>query len=269
MTSSTTNSPLSISLPSYQKPPVNEVVFGLRFTTPEGIRMPHAGLLWQKFQTDYPIIQHAAPIASAKGEIQIDMITGVPLPRFWFINIEDDQLVQFQFDRLYYNWRRRKNDYPRYNYVRSAFETVYDKTAQFFNELKFGDIFPLEYELTYINHIPKGDGWDSIEDLPKIFNDFNWNYYKESRFLPKPQRISWRSEFSLPDEKGSLIVSLKHAIRSDDNSPIIVLELKTNGFCKSADKKNIFEWFDFSHEWIVKGFTDLTTIDVQKIWGKI
>ena len=68
-------------LPSYKNPPVNEVVCGLRFDTPAELRIPHIGYLWDKFRTDYPIIQHAPPIASAKGEISIDPAIGMPLPR--------------------------------------------------------------------------------------------------------------------------------------------------------------------------------------------
>jgi hypothetical protein len=86
------------TLPSYKNPPVNEVVCGLRFDTPEKLRIPHIGFLWDKFRADYPIIQHAPPIAiaSAKGEILVDQAIGMPLPRVWFINKSDDQLVQFQ-----------------------------------------------------------------------------------------------------------------------------------------------------------------------------
>ncbi|GAG78987.1 unnamed protein product, partial [marine sediment metagenome] len=45
-------------LPSYKNPPVNEVVCGLRFDTPDKLRIPHIGFLWDKFRADYPIIQH-------------------------------------------------------------------------------------------------------------------------------------------------------------------------------------------------------------------
>jgi uncharacterized protein (TIGR04255 family) len=268
MSTSGKNSPILTSLPNYERPPVNEVVFGIRFNTPEKLRLPHIGILWQKLQSEYPKIQHAPPIASAKGEIKIDLATGAPTPRLWFISQSDDQLAQFQVDRFYYNWRRRQSDYPRYAYVRKAFENVYDKILEFFDEVDLGDFEPIECELTFINHIPKGDGWETLDDLSKVFSDFIWNF-KNERFLPKPQKFSWRSEFMFPDNKGRLITSLKHAIRSDDKIPLVVFDLNTLGFGKSSNKKDVLEWFDFAHEWIVRGFTDLTTAEIQKIWGKI
>jgi uncharacterized protein (TIGR04255 family) len=256
------------TLPSYKNPPVNEVVCGLRFDNPDKLRIPHIGFLWDKFRADYPIIQHAPPIASAKGEILVDQATGMPLPRVWFINRSDDQLIQFQCDRFYFNWRKRQNDYPRYDHVIKSFESVLNEIVIFFDELEFGELRPIEYELSYINHIPKGQGWNTIDDLPRIFLDHAWEKTKE-RFLPKPEKVSWQKEFLLPEKKGHLIVSCKQAIQKEDKVPLLVLELKTRGIDESATKDRMREWFDLAHEWIVRGFTDLTTPEIQKrIWER-
>ena len=254
-------------LPSYKNPPVNEVVCGMRFDTPERLRIPHIGLLWDKFRTDYPIIQHAQPIASVKGEIVIDQVTGFPLQRVWFINQTDDQLIQFQFDRFYFNWRRRRSDYPRYAHVIKNFENVLNTIENFFSEFELGELKPIEYELSYINHIPKGQGWNKIDDLPKISSDFVWKQTKE-RFLPNPEKIAWQAEFPMPEKMGHLVVNLKQATRTEDKVTLLVLELKTRGIAESASKEAIREWFDLAREWIVRGFTDLTTPEIQKIWER-
>ena len=255
------------TLPSYKNPPVNEVVCGLRFDTPDKLRIPHIGFLWDKFRADYPIIQHAPPIVSAKGAILVDQAIGMPLPRVWFINKSDDQLVQFQIDRFYFNWRRRQSDYPRYDHVIKNFESVLNTILNFFSEFELGELKPIEYELSYINHIPKGQGWDTIDDLPRIFSDFVWTQTTE-RFLPNPEKIAWQTEFPLPEKKGHLIVSSKQAIQKEDKVPLLVLELKTRGIDESATKDRMREWFDLAHEWIVRGFTDLTTSEIQKIWER-
>ena len=254
-------------LPSYKKPPVNEVVCGMRFHTPDKLRIPHIGLLWDKIRAAYPKIQHAPPIASAKGEIQIDQETGVPIPRVWFINESDDQLVQFQFDRFYFNWRRKQGDYPRYPHVIKQFESTLNTVELFFKEFELGDFNPIECELSYINHVPKGEGWDTIETLPKVFSDFVWAQKKE-RFLPNPANVAWKAEYPLPGKMGRLAVTLNQAIRADDKVPLFVLELNARGFDESADKKDYRKWFDVAHEWIVRGFTDITTSEVHKIWER-
>ena len=261
-------SPFSTStLPSYKNPPINEVVCGMRFDTPDRLLIPHIGFLWDKFRVDYPVIQHAPPIASAKGEILVDKAIGMPLPRVWFINRSDDQLVQFQIDRFYFNWRRRQSDYPRYDHVIKNFESVLNNIGNFFSEFELGELKPIEYELSYINQIPKGQGWDTIDDLSGIFSDFVWKQTKE-RFLPNPEKFAWQAEFPLPEKKGHLMVNLKQATRTEDKVTLLVLELKARGFDESANKEAIREWFDLAHEWIVQGFTDLTTPEIQKIWER-
>ncbi len=72
----------------------------------------------------------------------------------------------------------------------------------------------------------------------------------------------------MPEKKGHLIVNLKQATRTEDKVTLLVLELKTQGTGESADKEAIREWFDLAHEWIVRGFTDLTTPEIQKIWER-
>lgn len=254
-------------LPSYKNPPINEVVCGLQFQEPDKLRIPHIGLLWDRFRSGYPTLQHASPIITKKGEILVDNTTGAPLPRVWFINKEDDQLIQFQIDRFYFNWRRRKNDYPRYNHVIRNFEKVMRTVSDFFKEFDLGELKPIEYELTYINRIPKGQGWDSIDDLPHIFTDFAWDKSRD-RFLQDPGKVTWMAEFELPEQKGFLNVNLKQATNIEDKLPLLILELKTRGNGELTETEDIRQWFDMAHEWIVRGFTDLTTPEVQQIWEK-
>lgn len=254
-------------LPSYKKPPVNEVVFGINYNTPEEFRIPHIGLFWEKIKNEYPIIQHNSPIASNTGELKIDVSTGVPIPRMWFINESDDTLVQFQIDRVYFNWRRRENEYPRYEPIKKEFARILKILIDYFHDAGLGEFDPIGFELSYINHIPKADAWNNEDDLSKLFKDFLWN--KESHtFLLKPVRFSWNAAFSLPDNKGMMSAQIKHAMNIKDKSPVIALNIKVTGSNESYDKEAILKWFDLAREWIVKGFTDLTTPEAHKIWER-
>lgn len=258
---------LTGTLPSYRNPPVNEVVCGMRFHTPDKFRITHIGLLWNKFRSDYAVIQHAPPVVSVQGEIIVDTQSGIPLPRVWFINETDDQLVQFQVDRFYFNWRRRGGVYPRYPHVIKNFESVWDTIVNFFNEFELGEVNPIECELSYINHIPRGQGWNTVDDLPKIFSDFGWKQ-TTGRFLPNPVNVAWQIGFPLQETMGHLIINLKQTKRTEDKVPLFVLELTARGFCESTEKSAIRQWFDVAHEWIVRGFTDVTTPEVQKLWER-
>lgn len=264
MKQKSSNKVSTLQLPSYKKPPVNEVICGMRYQTPTNIWIPHIGILWSKFRQEYPNIQHANPIFSSPLE---DLATGLPLPRIWFINEQDDQLIQFQFDRFYYNWRRRNDNYPRYPHVITKFKQTLDLINAFFDENGFGQVLPLEMELSYINHIPQGEGWEKFEDIQNLFTDFKWES-RTGRFLPNPIKIKWTAIFQFPDEKGLLTVNIKEAKRMSDKVPLIVFELIAKKTCETTIKQDeIYSWYDLAHEWIVRGFTDLTSPKVQKdVW---
>lgn len=253
-------------LPSYKYPPVDEVVCGFRFERLRELKVPHIGLLWERFRNEYPTTQHAVPIATDKT-LAVDEATGIPLPRVWFISKADNELIQVQLDRFYYNWRHRGDDYPRYPSVIKKFGKAKSHLDVFAKELGLGAIKPLEFELTYINHIPAGQGWEKIDDLPNVIKDFVWQ--KETHhFLPNPTNIAWQVRFELPENKGWLNVKLNQATRKVDGVPSLLLELTARGFGEEKTEKAMHDWFDLAHEWIVRGFTELTTEEIQKKFWK-
>lgn len=256
----------SMLFSSYKNPPINEVVCGMRFHSNDKLCYPHVGFLWEKFKDDYPIIKHANPIIN-QPNTWIDETTGFPLPRVWFINKSDDKLIQFQFDRFYFNWRKRQDIYPRYSYIISSFEKLYDTIQEFYKDFNFDEFMPLECELTYVNHIPNGKGWETLEDISKIFRDFTWQK-KEDRFLSYPEEITWNISFPIEKERGTLHVKLRKSTLKKDNNPVIILELQAKGVCITSNKETIREWFDLAHKYIAHGFNDLTTPIIQEFWGK-
>jgi uncharacterized protein (TIGR04255 family) len=265
MRSKSVNSPES--LPSYKQPPVDEVVCGFTFEPLRHLKIPHIGLLWEKFRDEYPNVQHAVPIATGTSLLP-DEATGIPLPRIWFISRADNELIQLQSDRFYYNWRHRGDEYPRYASVIEKFERAKSNLETFTGELLLGTIKPMECELTYINHIPKGRGWETIDDLPKVMRDFTWQQGKH-QFLPNPTNVAWQVRFELPEAQGWLNVKLNQATRKVDGVPSLILELSARGLGDEKTAKAMRNWFDMAHKWIVRGFTDLTEKHIQEtIWKR-
>jgi uncharacterized protein (TIGR04255 family) len=262
------NSKTSPALPDYENPPVNEVICGLRFEPSDDFKLPHIGLLWSRIFDKYPKVQHATPIMERADQGVEDPVTGLPLPRVWLINSADDELIQIQRNRFYYNWRRREGVYPRYKTLVLKFYETFELFSSFRKELGIGKIVPLACELTYVNHIPKGEGWETIDDLDKIFTDVCWQK-RERRFLPNPVNVGWNLNFAFPEQQGHLTVSLKQAVRITDKVPLLVLEMRCSGIPKSREYEDLKKWYDLAHEWIVFGFADITSMDCQKkIWGR-
>lgn len=256
----------SASLPSFKNPPISEVSIGLRFEPLQQLRIPHFGSLWQRVKDQYPVVEHATPLVTDLNVI-VEISTGAPLPRVWFVSSDDTQLLQFQSERFYFNWRERGKAYPRYSHIIEKYESAKSEFDKFLDELKLGPLNPIEYELSYFNQIPRGKGWDSNEDLAKVFKDFHWN--KGKRFLPSPDLTSWQNRFSLPGNRGTLTAKLTQGKRKDNETPVLVLELIAKGMAEDRTSAGVRAWYDNAHESIVRGFADLTTEDIQSsIWNR-
>jgi len=174
-------------------------------------------------------------------------------------------LIQLQNNRFFYNWRKMHADepYPHYQMVIKKFKTNLDIFQKFLEQETLGSFNPTECELTYINHVFKGEGWETISDIHGVIPEINWNSIN-SRFLPEPLNIGWQASFALPEDKGRLHVKLDQVAHKIDKRPILRLEISAKGLGADKSQKAIWDWFELAHKWIVCGFTDLTSSKIQQ-----
>jgi uncharacterized protein (TIGR04255 family) len=180
----------------------------------------------------------------------------------------DDYLLQFQGDYFLFNWRKRGEDYPRYGNIFAAFSRHLARFREFVVRHELGPIIPMGFELTYVNRISELDGRTANDASRSALGDFVWEE-REGRFLPAPRTIIWQAVFDLPRNFGTLTAKARPVRRISDEAPFVVLELTTRGLGSSRSFETLDEWFDCAHEWIVRGFADLTSLEVQKsAWGR-
>jgi len=264
--------------PDYEKPPVVEVVSGIQFESIKDLTGPNLSLLGEKFRADYPSIKEVMPLAPAlesfneaaptREMASFDHMFG--LTRYWFERNDGNGLIQVQKDRFLHNWRKAKDSdkYPHYDHVIGNFRSCLKTFESFLDEKNLGKIQPTQFELTYVNHILKGEGWETFDDLGNIFQDF-FRRGGKTRFLPHPEAINWQTSFRLPGRMGRLRISSRLGKRKTDEVPVILLELTARGVSPDDPQASMWTWFDMAHEWIVCGFADLTTETIQKnVWRR-
>ncbi len=204
----------------------------------------------------------------APSKSQMTFVEVPPIARTWFIHKNETGIVQVQRDRFLHNWKKVREDdeYPRFGRVIQLFKERLATFEAFLAEQNLGTIQPLQYELTYVNHIPRGESWSTLADTGNVFPDFT-RRNGQSRFLPVPETVNWRTTFVLPDNVGRLHAVIRSAIRTEDQTPIIQLELTARGMPQETSREAMWSWFDLAHTWIVNGFTDLGSENVRKkVW---
>jgi uncharacterized protein (TIGR04255 family) len=195
--------------------------------------------------------------------------TEIPLPRIWFETEDENGLIQIQRDRFLHNWKQgaTKETYPHYQNVFEKFSSHLHTFESFLQEQQIGTVEPRQYELTYVNHIPQGTVWKSLEDINKLFPDFSWRS-TDDRFLPIFEAMSLTTTFPMPEQIGRLHVTIRLARRTSDGLPVIRLDFTARGLGSDTSKQGMRQWFDEAHKWIVWGFTDLTGKEAHDEWKR-
>ncbi len=262
--------------PEYDNPPVIEVVCGALFRPISKFLTPHVGLLWEKYRDEYPECSEVAPLGpiierfEEPPQMTLEIANVPPLPRVWFVHREGNGLIQVQRDRFLHNWKKAKPEesYPRYHTVKKRYNDSFLKFQNFLEENDLGAIEPLQYEMTYINHIPQGEGWKTFGDIAALFPDFSFDA-KKTRFLPKPNALNWRTTFVLPENAARMHVVIRNVKMREGGQLIILLELTVRGIGQDKSTEGMLSWFDLAREWIVCGFADITAEKVQReIWKR-
>ncbi len=268
----------STDLPDYKQPPVSEVAFSYQYQQDiPNFSMAHAGRFWAELAGEFPHLTEAPPIQAKReamdgtlGEVTVEMSDLPPPRRIQLAHRSEGWLLQFQPDRFILNWRQNAPDaeYPRFGPCYERFLNYRTQFEGFCADAGLKVPAPNQYELTYVNHVDKGEFWNSLEQIGSIFPDLAWRGERE--FLGVPKVLSWSAAFDMPESAGRLHASVKLARRKSDNKELLILELTARGFINDSNATTEKDWFLLGREWIVRGFADLTHMDIQnQVWGRI
>ena len=262
-------------LPEFERPPVNEVAFGMLTEPVEGLLVPHFGRYWASVAAEFPRCEEAPPVlplvelfGETASTVNLELGDGLPLPRVWLLSETGNNLIQLQRDRLLFNWRRMHpgDEYPRYPSVRAGFGRALDSFQAFLASCALKPARPLQYELTYINHIELEEG-PLAEQVHAVLRDYHWD--TERRLLSEADQFNSALGFLMPGNIGRLHAVARNAMHRETRRPVLLLELTARGMPETPSESAMWEWFDMTHEWIVRGFADLTEPEIQRaVWGR-
>lgn len=263
-------------LPDFKSPPLNEVVLGVQFATPQGYQQIFAGEVWGLFKDRYPQVQEQPALPPAFETFglptpfsqmpQLRMMTGGMHDRFWFLRPDGDELIQFQQDRLLHNWRKvgdGSNDYPRYEVMISEFRRELEKLQNYMSSLSPQALSINQCEINYINHL-KFDrvSGDSYSDTLRFLN------FPKGR--PDDFSMNFREVLKADDGRpiGRLYVEAALAY-SLGGSEMILFSLTVKGAPINTDIASSVDFLNYGRKVIVQMFAELTTDQAHQKWGRV
>ena len=264
--------PASTGIPSFAQPPVAEVALSIQFAEPIPIEILDVAVVRDAFGDRYPVVQVKAPITEIEPNfdplrLDVQLVDEVPLPLFWFLNDDNTELVQFQADRLTINWRRVGNEpYPRYaEAVRPMAVDAWTRLSRALGKLGLDEPKMGAAEMVYLNPITAGPGWGQGNELRDLLACWSGKFSDD--FLPAPDDVRMNLRFTLPDEAGRLLISLQPTRSNTAREPSYMLQLVVRGRV-DGNHAAAMTFFDLAREWIVRGFTSVTTPEMHALWGR-
>lgn len=276
----------SEKLPSFDRPPVVETVLGVQFESLPKLRNAHLGAFWKSL-VDYwkksgvePWVDLTdAPTLEASferfGESQAWRPPGVqlkltqaPPSRVQIRNPAGDRMIQLQDGRLHYNWVGcAGGPYPRYSKLRPEFDAILAEFRDFLAREGVEELRPNQWEVTYVNHIPKGSVWNEPQDWKDVFVGLPSVWGQPSSIQLESFGGEWH--FVIAPQRGRLHIQLAHArAGSPEGEEVLRLNLTARGpIAEGADGGlSLSDGLDLGRQTIVRTFHEITSESAHQHW---
>lgn len=255
--------------PSFDKPPVIEVSFGVHFARLAKWQTRHFGQFWDhELKSNFPNTEDAPPnFDVSAGDFGFEMEGPFPpLRRVIYSSPNEDRLIQLQDSRLAFNWRKSQTEqqYPRFTTLLPEFRSIFAKYSAFILSQDLGPLDIQRFELAYVNDLSI-EGAPLIEALESQLKAFQ-RPISEPAYLSLPLSLNAAWQFKMRDGGGNFTANVTHLQRPNGQEQV-VLALVCH--TKEMAGTEMFEWLELAHQNIVYGFADLTTEQAQARWERL
>ncbi len=266
-------------LPTYDRPPVIERVLSAQFEAIQGFGVAQLGAFWASLGPEWPDAYNTGPLPIVMerfgDDVQWEMpqlqlkISEVSEPslRCMIRNSSRTRLIQIQNGRLILNWTGDSGgEYPRYDILRAEFLTHLDQLTEFLRKHNLPSPIFDQWEVTYLNHVPKMSIWKKASDL---------SFFKPLKSLPPDvdgcelEEVSAALAFVIPEMKGRLHVNVRRGKRPD-STEVVILDFTARGPLLAGEQsatERLLQGIDLGRETIVGSFRDLMSHEANCHWG--
>lgn len=266
-----------VNLPTYDRPPLVETILSVQFDRLHKLTGGHLGAFWSKNEVDWPRVTDAPPVDSEFEQFTEEdrwrseglrlRLETTPQIRLRARNAGADRMLQLQSDRFLLNWLKAESgEYPRYEATRSEFARQFERFTEFVSSRQLGEVTPNQWELTYLNQIPRGSVWNSSVD---------WSFFRPMgqcvgvEGMTELESFSGQWHFQLPEKQGRLHISWQHGRRRNPSDEVIVLNLTARGPVSDRNREtsSVLQGLDLGRTAIVKTFESLMSDAANQYWG--
>ena len=264
---------LAGNLPSFGNPPLTETVLTCLFQPILGLSMPALGRFWDRHGQEFnrgselPPFNHDVELFD--GRLPPNAIPALPPTameptRLQLVGTSRERVLELQHDRLSYHWVKRGDEpYPRFTDVVERFENWIAEFEAFVQ----AKIVPIQTEVVYVNHVPRGPLWNDDRDRLGVFPGLGMSTPEVPGAETEEAQGMWRFRYRQPDARlyARLAEVMLHEAESDaEPIPQMRLQLQCRSHC--PDRRSLRSGIERAHQIIVRTFHDLASPEARRHW---
>lgn len=255
----------------FEKPPVIETVLGVQFD-PIPMTNAIAGWYWKsalgqewananQVQRIEDVFEKFGSEREWRIPNQIRLFQKPTQDRLQISRKDNERMIQVQDTRFIYNWRKIEGSrYPSYDAIIPEFEQQFEGFRDFVTANNLGEIKLNQWEVTYVNHIPKVGLWEGLNDWPNIIP-----YLRDMFDARAVDAFSSSCQQEIGRQQGRLHTDIKFAkAKSESNEELLLIQLTARG--PIDENQDFRRGCDFGHSEIVSAFISLTSDSAHKFW---
>ena len=278
-------SPLDgVSLPSFRRPPVVEVVIGAQLLGTDRFSLTSLGRVASELASQGLPVEDAQPAIQIwpetfgphapgmEASMEVLLGSGFPPVRHVLRNEAGNEMVQLQRDWLSVNWRKTSPDaeYPRWPSRWEIFQNRAELAERCLStgQLRYGVV-----EVTYVNQIELPHTSMPHKEACRVFAFLQPSDSRTDEFLPPAEQLQANLSYPIllnsnSEPVGRLTVDVKPGWSAADKRQVLIMTLVARGKPEAPTLDAVRDFAGLAREWIVRGFTDSTTPEMHRIWER-
>lgn len=261
----------------FEHPPVVETVLGVQFGRLANFTNGHLGWYWKRLGDGWPKAVDAPALPDqfetfdaerqwSPPGLQLLVGSGPKPARLQIRNEAGDRLIQVQASRFHYNWQKREGVYPSYGKMRAEFDRLFADFCRFVADAQLGELSPNQWEITYVDHVPKGELWDSSVDWQKILPGLLASGRLSGiRF----EGLDGEWHYEIEPHRGRLHIALQHVrVGSPSGPEVLQVQSTARGPVRKEPGWDLDAGLQLGHDVLLNTFLQMASADAQRAWGR-
>jgi uncharacterized protein (TIGR04255 family) len=263
--------------PTFAAPPVIEVVLGVQFTPLPNLSSGHLGWFWRTLgqewdrarTLDVPPLpdqfetfeRHYSPVPLF--QVKLDARAGPR--RLQIFNAAGDRLIQLQPTQFVYNWLKKEAAYPTFPRVYAEFTQHFSRFRAFVGETGLGEVVPNQWEVAYVDQIPRGELWETPADWHRVLPGLVGLQPQVNGLRLENGGAEWHYE--IRPARGRLHLSLQQGL-TEDGEAALLLQTTARGPIGKESGLDLEAGLNLGHEVATRIFMTMTSAEAKDAWGR-